>query len=179
MEFSSEALEQYEFLTSISFDYGLIDIFTLNERLAFIYDKEPETDNQEIIKNELYSERIQSPAENTQLPSLALITSQKGALKDFWEFTIGDPDPFPSIPHGHLKSKRMIKLDSYLGYTFDTSNGNKLLKRETKKYIASLWNQHKFRDFATKQINWFLYHNPHFNWRVNNPKRIPRRRRRP
>jgi len=177
MEFTNEALEQYEFLTQISYNYGLIDIFSLNERLEFINTNEIEDADDEFSKDEGLIKVVQTLPRRIESPLLALMSTQNGALGDVWNFTLGDPDPFPSIPHGHLKSNIKQKLDSYLGYTFDTANGNKLLKRESRKYIANLWNNEKFREFSLKQINWFINKNPRYIWRTNNPVRIPTRRR--
>ena len=85
-----------------------------------------------------------------------------------------DVDFFPSVPHGHLNSNSSIKLDSYLGYTYETAINNKKLSRETRKFIASLWNNKRFREFALDSINYFINNNPMFIWRVNNPRKLPR-----
>jgi len=174
--FTNESLEQYEFLTQISFNYGLIDIFTLDERLEFINNDRFEDSVQELSEVNEFFEIINPIPHRIEFPTLSLMSTTKGSLGDFWGFTLGDPDHFPSIPHGHLKSNSKIKLDSFLGYTFDTSN-NKQLKRESKEYIAKLWNSEKFRAFSLKQINWFINKNPSFKWRTNNPVRLPTRMR--
>jgi hypothetical protein len=177
MELSPEALDLYEFLTHVSFKYGLINIFTLDERLDFINNEDIYKNSNEFIENRSFIKMIQEFPRRIESPVLVLMTDKKGALDDFWKFTLGDPDPFPSIPHGHLKSNNKIKLDSYLGFTFNTANNNQPLKRETKEYIASLWNDEKFREFALKQINWFINKNPHYKWKVNHPVRLPMRKR--
>lgn len=177
MEFSPEALDLYEFLTHVSFKYGLINIFTLDERLEFIKNEDAYETNSEVVESKNFINPVQKMPRRIESPSLALMTAEKGVLNDFWGFTLGDPDPFPSIPHGHLKSNNKIKLDSYLGFTFNTANNNQPLKRETKAYIASLWNDEKFRELALKQINWFINKNPHYKWKVNHPVRLPMRKR--
>ncbi len=175
---SSTAIDHYLLLTEISYDYGLIDIFTYEKRMEFVFKGnnkeqsfEENRENEFVVKES--NDNNNSPSEE---PFLALFTARVGALGSVWKFTLGDPDNYPSIPHGHLKTNLKIKLDSYLGYTYDTSNGNKKLKREDRNYIKALWNDQDFRDFAIKQINWYIFNNPHFRWRVKSPRILPRRR---
>lgn len=172
--FQSEAEDLYVLITEVSFQLGIIDLFVYEERIDFL----DETKGAEEIQQyggEFVSEAT-SPQRPIRQPTLALVTLRAGVLKSPWEFTIGDPDPFPSVPHGHLQSNNKVKLDSYLGHTYDTSNGKQMLKRESRHFIISLWNSQKFRDFAIKQLNWFIQNNPAFVWRVSRPHRIPLRR---
>ena len=64
-----------------------------------------------------------------------------------WIFHRSDPDPFPSVPHGHYKGQKQPKLDAYLGYIY---NGAAQTGRESRKKIISLWNDPKFRAFASQ-----------------------------
>ncbi len=176
---NQSAIDYFIFLTELSFDYGLIDLFIYEERIAFIADLQTEAShvNEELNENFLTTDQksssLSAPPE-TQI--IAFLTTQAGVLGSTWKFTLGDPDYFPSIPHGHLNQNEKIKLDSYLGYTYDTSNGNMKLKREDRAYIVKLWNDAKFRDFAVKQIHWFISQYPRYIWRVMYPTRIPIRR---
>lgn len=96
-----------------------------------------------------------------------------GGLKN-WFFRPGDPDFFPSIPHGHWENRDAPKLDSYLGWVY---NGSKQCDRIKRKSIVALWNDEAFRDIAAKAIDYYLTHHPHYNgWRVADPRRLPRRR---
>lgn len=175
--FQPEAEDLYSLITEISFQLGVIDLFVYGERIDFLDEKESlEAFDQR--QGEFVTE-VATPQQPVQQPSLALVTAQAGVFKSPWEFTIGDPDPFPSVPHGHLQSNNKVKLDSYLGYTYDTSNGNQILKRESRQFIISLWNSQKFRNFAIRQLDWFIKQNPAFIWRVNRPLRIPVRRGKP
>lgn len=172
--FQPEAYDLYSLITEISFQLRIIDLFVYEARINFLEENEVLG---EIEQREAeFVTEVESPQQPVQKPTIALVTAQAGVLKSPWEFTIGDPDPFPSVPHGHLQSNKKVKLDSYLGYTYDTSNGNQMLERESRQFIISLWNCEKFRNFATKQLNWFIQQNPAFVWRVNQPLRIPVRR---
>jgi hypothetical protein len=91
-----------------------------------------------------------------------------------WIFNIGDPDFFPSIPHGHYQGHKWPKLDAYLGWTYTHSRQG---KREPRQNIIALWNDDKFRDFALRAINWYIGQYPNFQWRVPNPLRLPKKRR--
>ncbi|OXM83691.1 hypothetical protein [Paenibacillus rigui] len=94
-----------------------------------------------------------------------------------WNFRAGDPDFFPSIPHGHNYMNINIKLDPYRGEVFDILH-DKQLKSEDRKFIIQLWNDDEFRDVARKAINHYATNvNPGFAWRVPNYKRLPRKRR--
>lgn len=93
---------------------------------------------------------------------------------DAWHFRVGDPDPLPSVPHGHWQNRPKPKLDPYLGWVYD---GTSKVRRESRASIVQLWNDQKFRTFAAKAINLFIASNPHYGgWRVANPFRLPRRR---
>jgi len=172
MKMTNEAKSHYRLLTNLSYDYGLITIFTHHERIDFLNDIH-EDKNCETTKEAFLEDTLS----NNTNPIISFLTTQAGILKSKWKFTIGDPDNFPSIPHGHSEKNTKIKLDCYLGYTFDTQNGNKHLKRESKEYIIKLWNDIKFRDFAINHIDWFIDSSPSHIWRVPHKRRLPRRRR--
>lgn len=90
-----------------------------------------------------------------------------------WEFHLGDRDFFPSIPHGHWLSDGRKKLDSYRGWIYRT---DKQIDRVQRWKIIALWNDEKFRSFASKAIRHYMSSFPHFVWRVHYPMRLPRRR---
>lgn len=91
-----------------------------------------------------------------------------------WHFIVGDPDPHPSVPHGHRDLKPFPKLDPYLGWIHvsTTATGGRLSKDDTR----ALWNDQRFRDFAAAALTHFVLKNPAYVWRVVNPLRLPRRR---
>lgn len=96
-----------------------------------------------------------------------------GGLKN-WFFRPGDPDYFPSVPHGHWENRDKPKLDAYLGWVYEGSKQTDRLKR---KSIVALWNDENFRAVAGAAIEYYLTNYPHYRgWRVSNPRRLPRRR---
>ncbi|MCX4071482.1 hypothetical protein [Aeromonas caviae] len=98
--------------------------------------------------------------------------SRKKILND-WVFHQYDRDFHPSIPHGHFKGRNQPKLDAYLGWVYQ---GSKQIKRLNRDLIIDLWNDEEFRCFSQLAIEWYMLEFPSYNWRVNNPLMLPRRR---
>jgi hypothetical protein len=98
--------------------------------------------------------------------------SRKKGLND-WVFHQYDADFHPSIPHGHFKGKSQPKLDSYLGWVY---KGSKQIKRLSRDLIIELWNDEEFRIFAHTAIKWYMGEFHSYNWRVDSPLMLPRRR---
>lgn len=90
-----------------------------------------------------------------------------------WLFHKGDDDFFPSIPHGHVISGRQRKLDAYRGWIYQKDTQ---VDREPRGKIVALWNDEKFRAFASAAITNYALKFPSYHWRVHNPMRLPRRR---
>lgn len=106
-------------------------------------------------------------------PILQLIPAASIGLSD-WVFHQADADYFPSIPHGHWKGRAQPKLDPYTGWIYKDSNKT---RREQRRKIVALWNDQKFRQFASDAIDYYLGAYPYYGgWRVRNPRRLPRRR---
>jgi hypothetical protein len=91
-----------------------------------------------------------------------------------WHFIKGDPDPHPSVPHGHDQGRSFPKLDPYLGWIHvsTTRTGGRLSKDDTR----ALWSDRRFRDFASAALVHFAQENPNYVWRVPRPLRLPRLR---
>jgi hypothetical protein len=100
-------------------------------------------------------------------------------LRKKWVFTIGDPDPHPSIPHGHFEDQNRPwpKLDPYRGHVFARMQIEDVSMRLTRDELIALWNDDKFRKHCHDQLEWFIERNPDWRFRVRNPLRLPRRRR--
>lgn len=90
-----------------------------------------------------------------------------------WLFHKSDDDFFPSIPHGHAISGRPCKLDAYRGWIYQK---DMQVGREPRGKIVALWNNEKFRAFASAAITNYATRFPSYHWRVYNPLRLPRRR---
>ena len=92
-----------------------------------------------------------------------------------WLFHKGDDDFFPSIPHGHAISGRPRKLDAYRGWIYQKDTKITQVGREPRGKIVALWNDEKFRAFASAAITNYALKFPSYHWRVYNPMRLPRR----
>ncbi len=101
---------------------------------------------------------------------LLFMPASSTGLQD-WEFHKGDPDPQPSVPHGHRYKRDAQKLDPYLGYVYSKGEQINRIPRES---IIKLWNLKKFRDFSLEAIEHYWQQNPHWKWRVAHPMRLPR-----
>ncbi len=91
-----------------------------------------------------------------------------------WHFIKGDPDPLPSVPHGHDEGRSFPKLDPYLGWIHASTS--KTSGRLSQDDTRALWNDERFRDFASAALIHFVQENPNYTWRVPYPMRLPRRR---
>lgn len=103
-----------------------------------------------------------------------LIPSWVPGMKQ-WKFNKYDPDPFPSVPHGHHTSIATKKLNPYTGFIFQRTR--QTTERESRDSIVQLWNDSKFRAFVLESITWYIDQFPRINWPVSNPRRLPRKRR--
>lgn len=74
-----------------------------------------------------------------------------------WMFTIGDIDCYPSVPHGHYKSKtrEWPKLNPYTGRVFSDVHKEDVGKRLSKKDMIKLWNDSNFIEHCREQILWY------------------------
>lgn len=139
-----------------------------DDLLSWPDDSWPRADHSEIDRTKF---KRQSPAS----PGVLLFISSIPGMNQ-WEFHKGDPDPYPSVPHGHHCSTHHNRLDPYLGRVYCKSQE---LKRVPRDLIIELWNSKKFREFSIEAIEHFRQQNLNWTgWRVANPKRIPRIRQR-
>ncbi len=111
--------------------------------------------------------------EGDESPYLCYLVSSASGLSD-WEFHQYDNDPYPSVPHGHRRSKPRWKLDAYQGWVYERTRQD---HREPRWKIIALWNDWKFRQFAIAAIKYHAETFPHRNdWRVAKPMRLPTRK---
>ena len=123
-------------------------------------------------QDELNEGEIQAGLSEDEWGYLQFLSRRKG-LND-WIFHQYDPDFHPSVPHGHFKGKSQPKLDSYLGWVYQSS---KQIRRLRRNLIIELWNDEEFRVVAQTAIEWYMAEFPRYNWRVSDPLMLPRRRR--
>tara|TARA_R110001583_G_C5648135_1_gene408451 strand:+ start:2473 stop:3006 length:534 start_codon:yes stop_codon:yes gene_type:complete len=74
-----------------------------------------------------------------------------------WMFTLGDADCYPSVPHGHYKSKtrEWPKLNPYTGRVFSDVHKEDVSKRLSKKEMIKLWNDSTFIEHCRAQVLWY------------------------
>jgi len=194
----------YLFTTELAANWGLIGLGEYFTRLACLLDMlEPHSELHNFVSERLRPSGEESPrgwpddlesASSALIPKLEvysegdssatkdemlhLVTDQVGVLRHKWEFHKGDPDFFPTVPHGHLKTRDRVKLDAYRGYTYDTARANEPLARETRNFILGLWRDKKFRVFAYEALTNFVAHHPSFDWwgqrRIRYPFHLPK-----
>jgi hypothetical protein len=121
------------------------------------------------IESELSISERQTPFEP---PVLRFIATPSTGLHQ-WQFHQADPDFFPSIPHGHWRSDHRRKFHAYRGWIYQE---DKQSGREPRWKIIALWNDEKFRSFASVAIRYYLVTYPRYVWPVLHPLKLPRRR---
>jgi hypothetical protein len=99
-------------------------------------------------------------------------------LSQSWFFTLGDPDNYPSVPHGHLQNQNRPwpKLNPYTGRAFNAKDSEDVRLRLRRKDMVVLWNSQDFRDHALKQIAHYQVTFPHHRFPVpaSRVRRLPR-----
>jgi hypothetical protein len=83
-----------------------------------------------------------------------------------WMFTVGDRDCYPSVPHGHLRSKtnQWPKLNPYTGRVFAYIHQEDPGARLTKAQMKLLWNDSAFVELCIKQVNWYDNFEPEYGF---------------
>lgn len=138
-----DAVNDFLFLTDLSFDYGLIDRATYIERMVSLY--EMRGMEQDYIKHNIppYGQRfydyiIENSHEDDRDQNdydgefgsvikknepdgtiLQLYQTKNSGKECKWEFYESDADPHPSVPHGHGIQKTKLRLDPYRRTIFE------------------------------------------------------------
>lgn len=204
---TTRAVKDYIFFCDLSIDYGLIDIGTYQLRQLALYDimgvHRAVIDDliPKYLVAEFYGEEEASTSDEGQRNYEGNIgkiisvrdqgdnllylykTSSSGKYCN-WVFHESDPDPRPSVPHGHGVEVGYYKLDPYCRLIYNVKHGlNKWVDKEDKKYIKALWNDNEFRRWALWSIKEFINSGPvgrNYNWLqirgIANPHKLPRRR---
>jgi len=83
-----------------------------------------------------------------------------------WMFTIGDADCYPSVPHGHYKSKtkKWPKLNPYTGRVFLDVHREDSSVRLNKRDMVNLWNDSKFIEHCRAQVIWYNNFAPEYGF---------------
>jgi hypothetical protein len=107
-------------------------------------------------------------------PYVAFIANVHGM--NGWFFRPGDPDPWPSVPHGHWENKPSPKLNPYTSRAYDNNHNEVLKKRLSRKTMVALWNDSKFREGTLKSIDYYVLEFPTHQFNIRHYRRLPRRR---
>jgi hypothetical protein len=173
----------FKITTKIQFEYGVIGINEFLDRIETL--EELLNDSEDFNDSNYNQERDGSP--NSEVESDSTKTSKDDpedeiihfiplGLKEKWIFTIGDKDPFPSVPHGHKNNENIKwpKLNPYTGRIF--SSKLQINGRLDKKQMKILWNNQAFRDHCYKQVDWYCSFSPRHQFPISKSKifRFPR-----
>lgn len=187
------ARKRFLILCNISWQYGLIGINEYRERMKALrwlssdqeepgspdeeedteYTEKQQEESLEDTENNHFNPLGSDTDEDTRYddPELLQYTTKK--LNNKWVFTIGDRDPYPSIPHGHFeyKTQKWPKLNPYTGWVFSKKDGKSSLLPKTEMKI--LWNDKEFREYALEQVKWYKSEFKYYKFSVSNPYRFP------
>ena len=113
------------FFSELQLNYGIIGINEFHERIETLEEllsKNDEGFNQQEEINEKnnihsYSDHLNGFIKDEDENIIHFIPE---GLSSKWIFTKGDPDPYPSVPHGHKNSQNQSwpKLNPYTGWIF-------------------------------------------------------------
>lgn len=191
---NDEAIQTFVFISDCEYSSGLIglaDMMERHEALDWLVDGDDRSKDPRPIQNESQAEleswNLLSNDEKLQVRKQANADDEPPilefipiGLKRPWCFTVGDPDNYPSVPHGHLNSKDQPwpKLNPYTGRAFNAKDFEELKLRLSRKEMVCLWNNKDFCDHARKQIAYYSTQFPHHKFPVPIRRifRLPRRR---
>ena len=167
---------------------GLIDICEFNERLELAHwishDISSEQDPRATPSDAEFVHQSGECAAEPIAATAGVRASAPGTsawmellLLGKWIFARSDPDPYPSLPHGHLQHGRRPwpKLNPYTGRVFSAKHREDVSLRLDNSRLRRIWADAAFRDFCRIQIVWYTEANPHFVFPVRHPLRLPRR----
>lgn len=170
---TEDSIDVYIFISDCEFNLGTIGFAEYEERkevLAWLIDNDNgandprgalaqeeglERDFKNKRKNEnAVEDDSKGASQYAETPPVQFIP---GGLARTWVFTIGDPDHYPSVPHGHLnnQNQKWPKLNPYSGRAFGKTQSENTTLRLSREEMRSLWNDEKFKQHALKQIAWY------------------------
>ncbi|WLG83693.1 hypothetical protein PSH97_21710 [Pseudomonas cucumis] len=180
-------------LARIHYECGLIGLDELLERVAVVrWLANPGIDigdprmepGEELFKNDASDTNLDSSQHDFQGTGhshrAAELNDQwlEFLCLNTWVFTKADPDPYPSVPHGHFKSQnnKWPKLNPYTGRVFIAKHQEDQARRLSKKEMQKIWRDQEFRIFCRDMIIWYCERFPHHIFPVDVDKvfRMPR-----
>ena len=95
-----------------------------------------------------------------------MYTPREKLQNRIWEFTIGDADDHPSIPHAHARGSGE-RLNAWTGEIYQAGNDRvKIIGKLKKKELSRLHSDPRFIEFARNQIDWYRNTYPHLTFDV-------------
>ena len=176
-------------LAEIHYEFGFIGCDERNERISvalWLADEtedhmnDPRNDSEDdSILNEKYEYNdsvIVKPDDGGASQQEKDDNSIEFLCLGLWVFTKADPDSYPSVPHGHFKSKdrKWPKLNPYTGRVFKSKHQEDKNNRFTKKQMKIIWSDEKFKSFCREMIIWYQEQFPYYEFPVPRPLRMPR-----
>lgn len=171
-----------QFIARFSFDIGLIGLDEYLERLKvanWVFDDSdncPDPREPEIKFRGELTDNNEQASKGDGAPGQEDNSTIEFVLLRKWYFTGSDPDPYPSVPHGHLNSaaRAWPKLNPYTGRVYCQKHQEDTSLRLTKNEMKAVWDDPKFRAFCRSHILWYLEQNPYYQFPVVHPLRLPR-----
>lgn len=166
-EFTLAAVKTYLKLSRIALAAALIDDVEYDARIAFLRNETEDggsilrTSSEEDSRFEESEERearTRRSGGSQDDDKLAFRSSDPRVSE--WVFRPGDPDPYPSVPHGHSHDRPQPKLDAYRGYVWLKNPQRLANRRVSRADIAALWNDQAFRTAAADALAHFIDNNP-------------------
>lgn len=164
-------------LADLSYQIGLIGLAEYAERMNIAHWLSPDAESSP-------DPRFNSERQDKEVASIeALPPDQEGATpvdgvahtrprKPFleflalnkWMFTKGDRDCYPSVPHGHLRSKtrEWPKLNPYTGCVFQQVHLEDPNSRLTRAEMLQIWSDDKFIEHCRQQVLWYSDFSPNY-----------------
>ena len=189
-----EGVRSFRLLSELSLVLGVIAEETFLERIDYLHEllgdpgnrsggasgdgvrskEEGPTTNEAALSENAHGDILKQDSAGSPTGWLQFIPGGVISHLQRWRFIKGDPDPMPSVPHGHDEGRSFPKLDPYLGYIHASTT--QIAERLSQDDTRALWNDDRFRDFASAALIHFVQENPSYTWRVPFPMRLPRRR---
>lgn len=189
-----EAAETFLFISECEYQCGFIgqaDLIERHEVLSWLIDdsnevKDPRSPNAESKFDEHVSRGEQQESHVADQVSETTHADDEFPILEFlplgrsnpWVFTLGDPDNYPSVPHGHWQNQNRPwpKLNPYTGRTSKAKDREDTTLRLKREDMVGLWNSKEFRIHALKQIAHYQTTFPHYVFPVSASRirRLPR-----
>jgi hypothetical protein len=114
----------------------------------------------DVVEATVYGEPDEPPSVSALTFTAERVGSPGTVARSGWRFHLSDPDPWPSVPHGHRPNGQQSlpspKLDPWRNLILPTPKTATKPLRENPLAIVALWNDHDFQALARKAVEWHL-----------------------